>query len=206
MRYTNEQNYFVSKQRFTMTSSADRFTQLEASLALCGLDILASEAHGTVVGAVANHLKSGQTPDLLKLIEPGADANDGRFAQLSETLSEVYRESSSTLLEGSERFELLLPDDGETLAVRAEAVATWARGYTLGLLYNNAFGIDQLPENGSEIARDFMQIAEAAAGADDERDEDWALSELQEYLKVGAQLMFEFIYSERASAAPEQAQ
>ena len=60
-----------------------------------------------------------------------------------------------------------------------------------------------MPENGAEIARDFMQISEATAGQDDEVEEDWALAELQEYIKVGAQLIFEFIYSERAAKAPE---
>jgi uncharacterized protein YgfB (UPF0149 family) len=58
--------------------------------------------------------------------------------------------------------------------------------------------LDQLPENGPEIVRDIMQIAEAAAGAEDEKEEDWALAELQEYIKVGVQLVFEHIYSERS--------
>lgn len=186
-----------------MSNLADRFTQLEATLALAAVELSPSEVHGTIVGAIANHLKSGITPDLLKLIEPHSDADAGRFARLTELLQSLYRETGDVLLSGSEGFELMLPDDDEPLPERVEGLASWSRGYLLGLLYNNAFSIDQLPENGSEIVRDIMQIAEAGAGADEEREEDWALAELHEYIKVGAQLVFEFIYSERASDAPE---
>lgn len=189
-----------------MSSISDRYTQIEACLALANIEILPSEVHGTVVGAMANHMKSGVTPDLLALIEPGASRSDDRFAQLSDVLYELYRDVSEQLLEAEESFDLLLPDDDESLSVRAEGLATWTRGYLLGLLYNDRFGVDQLPESGAEIARDFMEIAEAGSGFGSDREEDFALAELHEYVKVGSQLIFEFIYSERASDAPQQKQ
>lgn len=186
-----------------MSDSIDKFIQFDTAIANAGLEISVSEVHGTIVGAIANHLKSGSTPDLLKLIEPSAQPEDDRLSQFSELLHQSYRDTTESLLEGSESFDLLLPTDDEALITRVEALASWARGYVLGLLYNNAFSVDQLPESGAEIARDFIQISEATSGADDEKEEDWALAELHEYLKVGAQLIFEFIYTERASEAPQ---
>lgn len=176
----------------------DRYTQIESTLALAAIELPVSEVHGTVVGAIANHLKTGISPDLLKLIEPDSDPNDGRFSHLTQLLHELYRENSELLFESKEGYNLLLPDDDESISVRVEALAGWSRGYLLGLLYNDRFSIDQLPESGSEIARDMMEIAEAAAGMDEEEEENWALSELEEYIKVGTQLIFEFIYSESA--------
>jgi len=192
--------------KFVMNNAVDRYTQLEAALSLAEIEISVSEVHGTIVGAIANHMKSGVTPDLLKLIEPQADPNEGRFSQLNDTVYDLYRVTTEQLLEGQESYDLLLPDDDESLDNRVEGIATWARGYILGLLYNNAFSIDQLPESGDEIARDIMQIAEASAGDSDEREEDFALAELHEYIKVGSQLIFEFIYSERSSDTPKQQQ
>lgn len=189
-----------------MYSVTERFNQIEATTALTGIELPAAEIHGTVVGAIANHMKSGITPDLLKLVEPEADSQDGRYTQLTELLYDLYRENSELLLEGKEDFDLLLPDDNTSLEERTENLAAWAKGYLLGLLYNSAFSIDQIPESGAEIARDIMQISEAAAGADGEKEEDWALAELREYLKVGAQLIFEFIYTERAKKASAQTQ
>lgn len=190
-----------------MSNLVDRFTQIDATLALAGIEELSpSEVHGTILGAICNHMKSGQTPDLVKLIEPEADPNDGRFNQLSETLHDLYRENTEMLLESKEGFGLILPDEDERIDIRVEGIATWCKGFLLGLLYNNAFSIDQIPESGSEIVRDMMEIAEAAAGAQDESDEDWALAELEEYVKVGSQLVFEFIYAERSSDAPKETQ
>jgi uncharacterized protein YgfB (UPF0149 family) len=189
-----------------MTSHSDRFTQLDATLALAFIDLPVAEVHGTVAGAIASHMKTGVTPDLLKLIEPDADSSLGHYSQLNELLYDLYRETSEWLIEGKEKFDLLLPSDDEPLEIRTASVAAWARGYLLGLLHTNLFGIDQIPESGSEIARDMLQISEASAGADEEKEEDFALAELHEYLKVGAQLIFEFIYAERASKAPAQTQ
>ena len=188
-----------------MTNLVDSFTKIEATLDLAGIEELTpSEVHGTIVGAMCNHMKSGVTPDLLKLIEPSADANDGRFTQLTEMLFEQYRETSELLIETKDGFDLLLPDESAPLEVRVDGVASWCKGFILGLLYNNAFSIDQVPESGAEIARDLMEIAEAASGADEQNEEDWALSELHEYIKVGSQLIFEFIYSESAAKKPQQ--
>ncbi len=183
-----------------MTNLVDRFTQIEATLDLAGIEELTpSEVHGTIVGAMANHMKSGITPDLLKLIEPTADAQDRRFTHLRDMLYELYRDTSELLIETKDGFDLILPDEDESIEIRVNGIATWCKGYLLGLLYNNAFSIDQIPESGAEIARDLMEIAEAAAGADDENEEDWALAELHEYIKVGSQLIFEFIYSESSN-------
>ena len=187
-------------------SRADRFTQIEATLALTDIELSVSEVHGTVIGAISNHMKSGLTPDLLKLIEPAANPDDPRFSQLRELLYDMYRENSEVLLESKEGFAPLLPNEDESLSTRVDGLATWCKGFLLGLLYNNAFSIDQIPEGGAEIARDMLEIAEAGAGSDEEREEDWALSELEEYIKVGAQLIFEFIYSERSATAPKATQ
>jgi len=187
-------------------NSVDRFTQVEATLALAGIELSVSEVQGTVVGAIANHLKTGLSPDLLKLIEPEADANDGRYSQLSELLYDLYRENSEILFESKEGYGLLLPDDDESISIRVDSLAGWCKGYLLGLLYNDRFSVDQIPESGAEIVRDMMEIAEAGAGADDEQEEDWALGELEEYIKVGSQLIFEFIFSERSSEAPKSEQ
>ena len=185
-----------------MISNIDRITEIEAALVLASIDLTASEVHGTLVGAISNHLKSGMTPDLLKLIEPQADQADDNMSQLKDSLQDLYRETSEQLFEGKDTFDILLPADDEPLSNRVHGIATWARGYTLGLLYNNAFSVDQLPESAPEFVRDLMQIADVEMGEGDENDEERSLVELHEYIKVGVQLVFEFIYSERSSETP----
>lgn len=178
------------------------YEQLGVVLELAQLDVTASEVHGIVAGAIVNHLKTGKTPDLLKLIEPTADAAQGRFSKLLSLVYEVYRQTSDNLFDDSTNFDILLPGDDDAIEFRADELASWCKGYVLGLLHNDAFSIDQLASNSPEIVRDFIDISEAAGGLDDEDEEDWALTELHEYVKVGAQLIFEFTYSEKVSDAP----
>ncbi len=187
-------------------SEQDHYSQLGLILELAQVEVTASEVHGIIAGAIVNHLKSGQTPDMLKLIEPNANQSDSRFSNLSAKVHELYRETSDMLFGDAESFDLLLPNDDERLDWRTDELAAWCKGYVLGLLHNDSFSIDQLPSNGPEIVRDFIDISEAAAGSADEDEEDWALTELHEYVKVGSQLVFEFVYAEKASAAPSTVQ
>ena len=187
-----------------MSNLIDRYTQFDSILALANIEMSVSEVHGTLVGAIANHLKSGVTPDLLNLVVPNGVSAD--YQSLQESLYELYRETSELLLSGEDDFDLLLPDDDSPLSLRIESLAAWCRGYLLGLLYNDTFGIDQLTENGPEIARDIMQISEADASTEQEPQDDWALAELHEYVKVGVQLIFECVYTERAAVAPSAVQ
>ena len=170
----------------------------------------ASEVHGLIVGPICNHLKTGLTPNLLTLLEPQAKPNEAQYKEVESMLYELYRQTSEQLFDAKESFDLIVPEEDQALDQRVNGVATWCKGFLLGLLYNDQFSIDQLPESGAEIARDMLEISEAAAGVEtddgaaSEQQEEWALAELHEYIKVGAQLIFEFIYSERSTAAPNQ--
>ncbi len=186
--------------------------RIEAALHAANIEHqTASEVHGLIVGCICNHLKTGLTPDLLTLLEPQAKSKQPQYADVESMLYDLYRHTSEQLFDSKESFDLVLPDEEQGLTERVNGVASWCKGFLLGLLYNDQFSIDQLPENGAEIARDMLEISEAAAGIEDEdggasseQQEEWALAELHEYIKVGAQLIFEFIYSERATDAPTQ--
>ena len=181
---------------------SDHYQRIETEIAVLGLDISASEIHGLICGAITNHLHTSIAPNLLQLIEPSAVDRPAEFSALNERVHELYRASSMALLDDVEGFELVLPEEDATIADRAEALGQWCKGFLLGLLHNDALSIDQLQAESAEIARDFMQIAEVEAGHSQEQEEDWALAELHEYVKVGAQLIFEHIYSAKASQAP----
>ena len=86
---------------------------------------------------------------------------------------------------------------------RTDALAEWCQGYILGLLHSDKLSVDQLPEDGPEIARDIMSISQAGRSEEAAEKDEWALAELQEYVKVGVQLIFEFIYQSRAAKQPQ---
>ena len=186
-----------------MMNIPDRYLQLESSLQLVGVHQPSSEVHGMIVGSIANHMYTSQAPNLLALLT-GEDEVTDNFKPLQELLNEIYRDNSELLFENGENYELLLVDSEANLAVRTESLASWCKGYLLGLLYGDAISIDQLPEDGSEIARDFLSISEADSNDDEEAldEQEWALAELEEYVKVGSQLIFESIVRYRSEQQP----
>ena len=180
---------------------AERYTQLDSALNLANRSESSSEIHGLIIGCVSNHLATGIKPALVELFTGGETQED--ISGLVDLIYEIYRENSELLFNSDDMFDLLLPDDDATVALRTEALAEWCQGYMLGLLHSDKLTIDQLPEDGPEIARDIMSISEAGpSDGDDAQKDEWALAELQEYVKVGVQLIFEFIYQSRAAKQP----
>ena len=89
----------------------------------------------------------------------------------------------------------LLPDDESALAQRAEALALWCHGFLAGLVVG---GVDLagdpsgLSAELNELVRDFAEISRAGAEAEEAGESgDRSLTELIEYVRVGAQCIFE---------------
>ena len=88
-----------------MSDLLEQYQQIEAVLRASQIEELTpSELHGIVVGAICNHLKTGQTPDLVKLIEPSASVADGQLQALADHAYGLYRETSEVFFETKEGF------------------------------------------------------------------------------------------------------
>jgi len=187
-------------------SNIHDYLQLESSLQLAGLNQPCSEVHGLIVGSIANHMFTGKAPDLIRLLT-GSDSDSAAvqskaMAPLQELLNQTYRETSEVLLENDDDYQILLIDADASLSIRTENLADWCRGYLLGLLQNNSLRLEQLPEDGHEIANDILAISEAGVSETESEEDEWALAELEEYVKVGTQLIFEFIIRKRSEQSP----
>jgi len=87
-------------------------------------------------------------------------------------------------------FSLLLPQDEAPIDERAASVADWARGFVLALLRGEQLRLEDLNADSGEFLRDLFKISEAAADGGAE-EEERALAEIEEYMRVGVQLVFE---------------
>ncbi len=102
-------------------------------------------------------------------------------------------------------FAPLLPPDDWLLAVRAEALAAWCAGFMRGLgeaAAGTATREVLAGEAGREIMADFAEIARLSPG-DDESDleAESAYSELVEFVRVSAQLLFDEFFDLRQGFA-----
>ena len=141
-----------------------------------------------VCGEICRRLRVGRGADfpaLLGIPEQASGPEDNVMGIVDELM-----EQSSRALDAGMRFALLLPDDEESVAERTGALADWARGFALALLRGDQLTIEGLDTDSAEVVQDLLKISEARPGDDPEEDER-ALAELEEYMRVGVQLVFE---------------
>lgn len=176
------------------------FTTVATALREAGAPVEAAEAHGSLcamtclLGAAAEEAWLGET---LGGKAPAADVPD--------VLRRLARATGVALAAGDMSLALLLPADDATLDARAAGLAEWCHGFAHGLA---AAGFDRIGSAAAapvvrEVLDDFAELARAGVAAGDigEAGED-AFSELVEFVRVSAQLVFDELAAARDTALP----
>jgi yecA family protein len=186
-----------------MSDSIDPF-ELDAALRRCGSGWGASQAHGLLCSRLAL-LGPDALADWLRQVLVDSDETHGSRKQCEDQLRDLHGFTYRQLAERGSEFELLLPGDTESTAVRTAAMAQWCDGFLHGLVLR-AEG-DRLKKRLAsapldDIIRDLLEISRAAVddSADDESNET-AFAELTEYLRVVAQLVYEELAEFRRPAS-----
>ena len=174
------------------------YTHLQELLARTRSLADAAEAHGTLAGCLCG--AAGYSfEDWLGEILPEGSAEPTVVA----TLRELYNCTTQALLQPDMDFEPLLPVDDEPIAVRTAALAQWCQGFLYGLGSGAITDPGGLPGEAGEIVRDFAEITRAGVdAADEEESNESAYAELVEFVRVGAQLLFEELAAARGLPAP----
>jgi len=171
------------------------FYQVSAQLELGGVDVSTPQVHGIVCGLVCADTKMSAST-WPRLIMTDESHSLPVSAALAEALNDLTDDARRALDSSDFEFQLLLPED-ETQTERANALGEWCTGYVLGLFANGRNEPNTLPGDAREIVRDIIEIAGADidTGADDgeatEKEVEHALMEIEEYLRVGVQLVYE---------------
>lgn len=143
--------------------------------------------HGILCGALC-----AQAADEL---DPSTLLDDGLSHVADEAAAEMLvllRDTcNAALLSDEMSFSPILPDDEVPLSARVEQLAAWCSGFLYGLSSRRKLDLRECSEEAREALRDLSQFTQAGfdAGGDPETEEA-AYSELVEYVRVGAQLLF----------------
>lgn len=167
---------------------------LEEALKRCGSTWDAAQTHGLLSGRLAiAGADSGF--DWLSQVLEGTDSTDALQAECASMLGNLFESTYQQFAERLSGFAPLLPDEQDSTAVRATALAHWCEGFLHGLVAGDHG--DDLRERLkaeplSDIIRDLLQITRAAVDEDcDEESDEAAYTELVEYVRVAAQLAYE---------------
>ena len=145
-----------------------------------GLGSDPSELHGALCGWLAGGGEN--TPEW-----PARVLADDALPAATDGPLEDLRQASAAQLE-DRGFDLLLPENDGATAERADALFDWCRGFLGG------FGLaagqrPPLSEEAEEALQDLARLAQAAPEAgDDDEDED-ALAEIEEFVRVAVLLL-----------------
>lgn len=158
-------------------------TALEAEIRALALATAASELHGSLCGWLAGG--GATTPDWL-----GKVLADPALPAVAEgsALNDLRLASVAQLADRSFDFELLLPDADAPLAERSGALFDWCRGF-LGGFGLAAGASPPLSEDSQEALVDLAKLAAAQPQDDGDEEDEEALVELEEFVRVAALLL-----------------
>lgn len=167
----------------------------------------------TVVGLTTNpaelqavlcgRISGGQHLVDKKVLAVAADVLDASASDMAAIESDVlalYKDTVEQLEDGNAVFELLLPEDDDSLHERIETLSHWCQNYLSGLGQSGLSGEAPLAADVSEAMRDLAAIAMAESGDSDDALDPYASSideqdeasffELVEYVRVAVTLIY----------------
>ena len=105
-------------------------------------------------------------------------------------LERLVTQSEAELADPELGFEPLLPADDRPLPERAEALVDWCRGFLGGFGLAGAETHGKLSDEAQEILRDLSTIAASSFDFDDEGEDEDALIQVNEFVRMAAMLLF----------------
>jgi len=165
------------------------YQELSARLDAAGIEVTAGEIHGLLSGVLV--LPDAGEVDWLALI-PAVEpvAADQLDTDLLQSLSDLYRLTQHQLSARDFGYRLFLPHPETGLAARTEAVAGWCRGFLLGIS-STGLSVDNCGDVVREVLSDIVEMSSVEADGSNDPDEERALLEIEEYLRVAVQLLRE---------------
>ena len=165
------------------------FSRLQEDFEELHLDCGASEAHGILCGMLSINADNGEDAWIRELLSRSILLT--RDSAQEEPLRVLGRETRSALIDKSDLFHPLLPDDDRPISERAAGLRDWSVGFLYGVGLNRNASDDALSTEASEALRDLAEISrmETEDIADDDEDEEIHLNEVSEYVRVVAALL-----------------
>ncbi|WP_028372470.1 UPF0149 family protein [Legionella lansingensis] len=153
------------------------------NISILSLPISGSELHGVMCGYICAGASTAGEDYLRALIVKKKKDDATRAAALA--MFDVFSISQQQLANFDFEFQLLLPDEEESLATRAQAFSEWCEGFTQGMTLAG-ISYEQLQEEESQEALqhmlEFAQLdyESLEVGEEDEK----ALTEVSEYARM----------------------
>ena len=168
-----------------MSDTVISYSELGDALARAQVGVGASDLHGSLTGYLCGGGSAGPQHwfDALEL----SAEEDATLP--SALLKRLYRDCAAWLADPELGFEPLLPPADAPVDARADALVEWCRGFLGGFGLAGAGHRGTLSNDAQEILADFGTIAATRFEYAGNEDDETALAEVIEFIRVGALLL-----------------
>ncbi|MEW6983078.1 UPF0149 family protein [Colwelliaceae bacterium 6471] len=164
------------------------FASVQAVITTEGINLHGAELHGVLTGLVCAGL-SFEDHEYAVILKDLFNNGEGFPLRIKSLLKDLYSDIWQNILDDTYSFQLLLPDDDDSIIERGHALSMWVQGFNLG------FGLQQknnpvLSEDVKEVLADFAEIANLSDELEEDEDTEQAYYEIAEYVRISALLCF----------------
>jgi len=166
------------------------YDQVERQFDDADLENTAAEVHGLMCGLFSGGAVDIERRVIIEVLPDDSIVGDAQVDQCRQLLEMLYKGTEDSAKDQDFGFAPFLPDDDKSLLVRGRAVADWSQGFLYGFGLAGTVSQGQLKGDASDALNALSEISQldvAALQASD--DEEFALAEIIEFLRVAALLI-----------------
>ncbi len=152
-------------------------------------DYSAAEIQGMLTGLTCAGITEAQYESWRPILTGDQDTL-GHSDRLRDALSALMALIEKSLKGQDFSFRPLLPPDSDSISDRTQALGDWCYGFGVGLRWSGNLDDDRLEPDAKDAIDDIAELAHVDPDSADTEDEK-ALAELEEYLRIATQLIFE---------------
>jgi len=176
-----------SVQSSTQSNKLD-FASAQAIITTENIKAHASEIHGVLTGLICAGFPF-EDQSYLAMLNDLFNNGEGFPKKIKSTVKQMFSELWTDILDDAYSFQLLLPDDDDSIVERGNALGAWVQGFNLG------FGLQQkgspvVSEEVKEVLTDFAEIANLSEEMEEDEATEQAYFEINEYVRISALLCF----------------
>lgn len=179
--------------------------QLEGLLFDMDAALGAIESHGALCGMLCAQGATDAPKWMLNVLGEREDSS-ASLQQAGKMLLQIHQITVDQMNDSNVEFELMIPDDDESLTDRVESLGIWCQGFVYGLAVGGVKEGTDLPDDSKELIKDILEISRAAYASDDEgeasdeaedlsaedqEEDELAFMEVSEYVRMGVLLIYE---------------
>ncbi|MFQ3288321.1 MAG: yecA family protein [Alteromonadaceae bacterium] len=164
------------------------FASVQAIITTESVQVHAAELHGVLTGLVCAGFPF-ESHDYLAMITDLFNDGENLPVKVKAIVKLMFSDIWKNILDDSYGFQLMLPDDDDSIVERGHALSVWVQGFNLG------FGLHQKDKaivsgDVKEVLSDFAEIANLSDEMDEDEDNEQAYFEIAEYVRISALLCF----------------